>query len=73
MLGGMDNFDPTDTTNWQRSGSTVFLLEEIPGRWEGRGANRRSATQNKYTLQVSSMGGEIRPAKRLWRSESSKP
>lgn len=45
-------YDPTNTDTWQSDGTVVFLLEEIPGRWDGKGSNRRPSTQNRFTINV---------------------
>ncbi len=56
-LESLSTFDSANTRTWQRSGKSVFLLEDIPGRWVGRGEERRPDTKNKYAVNVQSYGG----------------
>lgn len=49
-------FDPANTTTWQRVDNAVYLLEEIDGKWTGKGADTRPETRNKFSITVYSHG-----------------
>lgn len=51
-------FDPANTKQWQAVNSNVYLLEEIPDRYEGRGADRRPATRNRFDISVRAVGAK---------------
>jgi hypothetical protein len=45
-------FDERNTKDWQQDGNGVFLLREIPGKWEGKGPDRRHATEDEFSVMV---------------------